>query len=218
MTIRKASLPLALVLAAALSAAPVDAQKGNGNGNGNGNGKNKHEQRDRDRDYRDDDRRRSNDDDRRVTRRNSSNDNIRWESRRGDDRWTLSRDRRSLNRNGRRVPPGWCQGRGNPHNTPENCGGYRYSTARSIWEWIGLGSDTRRTTRSGTTLDRVLNGTRRTSSSGSYTSSHSEFHRVHDARCRDAVRDANTTPQRLLIATQCKETHEDWHRRTGTRH
>lgn len=215
MTIRKASLPLALVLAAALSAAPADAQKGNGNGNGNGNGKNKHEQeqRRRDRDD-DDDRRRSNDDDRRVTRR-GSNDNVRWESRRGDDRWTLSRDRRSLSRNGRRVPPGWCQGRGNPHNTAENCGGYRFSTNRSVWEWVGLGSDTRRTTRNGTTLDRVLNGTRRTSSN---TSSHSEFHRVHDARCREAARTTSSITRRLEIASACKDEHEDWHRRAGTRH
>ncbi|HEU4454627.1 MAG TPA: hypothetical protein VFR81_16285 [Longimicrobium sp.] len=211
MTIRKASLPLALVLAAALSAAPVDAQKGNGNGNGNGNGKNKHEQRDRD-----DDRRRD-DDDRRVTRR-GSNDDVRWESRRGDDRWTLSRDRRSLTRNGRRVPPGWCQGRGNPHNTVANCGGYRYNTSRSLWDWIGLGSDTRRTTSRGTTLDRVLGGTRRTSSSGSYTSSHSEFHRVHDARCREAARTTSSLTRRLEIASACKDEHEDWHRRTGTRH
>src|SRR5690606_17689593 len=30
-----------------------------------------------------------------------------------------------------RVPPGWCRGRGNPHNTPENCG---YSNRRYDWD------------------------------------------------------------------------------------
>jgi len=214
MTIRKASLPLALALAAMLSAAPADAQKGHGNGNGNGhgNGKNKHEQRD---DRRDDDRR---DDDRRVTRRSGSNDNVRWESRRGDDRWTLSRDRRSLSRNGRRVPTGWCQGRGNPHNTAANCGGYRYNASRSLWDWVGLGSYSTNRTRSGTTLDRVLNGTRRTSSGSYSSSSHSEFHRVHDARCREAANNTSSITRRLEIASACKDEHDDWHRRTGTRH
>jgi len=207
---RNLSLPLALVLAAALSAAPVDAQKGNGNGNGNGNGKNKQEQRD-ERRGRDNDRR---DDDRRVTRR-SSNDNVRWESRSGDDRWSLSRDRRSLSRNGRRVPTGWCQGRGNPHNTAANCGGYRYNTSRSLWEWSGLGSYPSRTSSGSKTLGGILGGR---TNSGSYGSSHESFHRSHDARCREAARSTSSVTRRLEIASACKNEHDDWHRRTGTRH
>jgi len=217
MTNRRLSLPLALLLAAALSAAPADAQKGHGNGHGNGNGNGKkHEQRDERRDddrWERDDRR---DDDRRVTRRDGSNDNVRWESRSGDNRWSLSRDRRSLSRNGRRVPTGWCQGRGNPHNTAANCGGYRYNTSRSLWDWVGLGSySTNRTTSGSRTLSSVLGGR---TSSGSYDSRHAEFHRQHDARCREAGRNAGSLTRRLAIASQCKDEHDDWHRRTGTRH
>ncbi len=209
MQTRKLSLPLALLVAATFSAAPVDAQKGHGNGHGNGN---KHEQRD-ERRGRGNDRR---DDDRHVTRRSGSNDNVRWESRSGDNRWTLSRDRRSLSRNGRRVPTGWCQGRGNPHNTAANCGGYRYDSGRSIWEWIGLGSYSGSRTSSGSrTLSSVL-GSRRTS--GGYDSRHAEFHRQHDARCREAASNAGSLTRRLQVARDCKEEHDDWHRRTGTRH
>lgn len=36
---------------------------------------------------------------------------------------------RAERRTTRRVPPGWCKGRGNPHNTAANCG---YHTDR-IW-------------------------------------------------------------------------------------
>ena len=38
----------------------------------------------------------------------------------GEDRPQLQR--REANDRRDAVPPGWCLGRGNPHNTPENCG------------------------------------------------------------------------------------------------
>lgn len=204
MTKSKLSIPVALLLAAVVSAAPAEAQKGNGNGNGNG--KNKQEQREDRRDRSDDDRwerddRRDRDDDRRVTRRRGD----------GDDRWTLSRDRRTLSRNGRAVPKGWCQGRGNPHNTPANCGGYEFDTRRSVWEWIGLDRDSRRTS------NRTVLGSTRTTS-GSYSARHAEFHRQHDARCREQANRAGSLAERLRVASQCKAAHDDWHRRTGTRH
>jgi hypothetical protein len=199
------SLPLALVLAAALSASPADAQgngKGNGNGRGNGNGnKDKVEQQDR-RD-RDDDRR-----DNPVLRRSTS---------RSDGGWSLSGDRRTLTRNGRAVPRGWCQGRGNPHNTAANCGGYRYDTRRSIWEWIGLGGSGRYDPRyDDSRRSDSRTGSRRTS--GSYATSHSEFHRVNDARCRERMDRAGSWAERIRIGEQCKSEHESWHRSTGTRH
>lgn len=131
---RNLRFSLALALAAALSASPVVAQKGNGNGNGNGK---KHEQVHRSE-------RRDRDDDR-------------YERRDRDDR-------REVRRNGRDVPPGWCKGKGNPHNTPENCGyrsdrrydDRRYEDRRSISDIIlgrrSTSSTQRRTT---TSSDRL---------------------------------------------------------------
>ena len=113
------------------------------------------------------------------------------------------------------MPTGWCQGRGNPHNTAANCGGYRYSTSRSLWEWIGLGSYPSRTSSGSKTLSGVLGGR---TSSGSYSSSHESFHRSHDARCREAARNTSSLTRRLEIARDCKQEHDEWHRRTGTRH
>src|SRR5215211_7487695 len=130
---KKLTLPLALVVAAAFSASPAVAQKGHGNGHGN-SGKHQAnvERRDRDRD-RDDD--------------------VSWQERqRREEAWqreqrviqaqrnrTASRSTNS--RLQRRVPPGWCIGRGNPHNTVANCGAGsnrydrrydpRYSTSRN---------------------------------------------------------------------------------------
>ncbi|HEX7239726.1 MAG TPA: hypothetical protein VF263_05645, partial [Longimicrobiaceae bacterium] len=45
---------------------------------------------------------------------------------RRSDRW--EDEVRLERRGGKRVPEGWCQGKGNPHNTVENCGrsGTRY--------------------------------------------------------------------------------------------
>ena len=210
----KLSLPVALVLAAFVTAQPALAQgNGKGNGNGNGNGKGRGNDRDRvEQVRRDRDRDR---DDARLVRRDRDGDD-RWERR--SDRygtWEISRDRRTLRRNGRDVPRGWCQGRGNPHNTPENCGGWRYSQNRSVWDWIGIGgsrTDDRRWD------DRVYSRTGRTSSSGgSYSGSHSEYHRWHDQVCADRARGASLS-ERLRIAAQCKAEHDDWHRQTGTRH
>ena len=203
----KLSLPVALVLAAVVTASPALAQGNSGKGRGHG----KQEQRDnrgnRDRD-RDDDRfsrRDRDDDDRRFSRSSTFSGN----------RFEISRDRRTLLRNGRRVPPGWCIGRGNPHNTPENCGGWTWSQNRSIWDWIGIGSrddrrwDDRR-------RDDVRWDTRR---SGSLSSSHGEFHRWHDQRCRELAAQAGTSLRRLVeVRAACKAEHDEWHRRTGTRH
>lgn len=41
-------------------------------------------------------------------------------------------------RNARPVPPGWCQGRGNPHNTSANCG---YHTDRIERDRDGVWKD-----------------------------------------------------------------------------
>jgi Ni/Co efflux regulator RcnB len=202
----KLSLPLALALAAVVSASPVLAQGNSGKGRGHG----KQEQRDN-RGNRDRDRDRDRDDDR-FSRRD---DRFERSTVFAGNRFEISRDRRTLLRNGRRVPPGWCRGRGNPHNTPENCGGWSHSQSRSIWDWIGISSGDRRDDRRWD--DRL--DTRRRSSSGSFSGSHSEFHRYHDQRCRELAAQAGTNLRRLVeIRATCKAEHDDWHRRTGTRH
>jgi len=155
---KKLSLPLALVVAAAFSASPVVAQ-GNGKGHGNsGKHQPQVERRDRDRD-----------------------DDDRWEERRDrDERWQREqraqqrRNRsaaRGTNRLERRVPPGWCIGRGNPHNTVANCGPGANRYDRRYDPYYG-------TSRSST-------GTY-----GSYgnTGSYSEWKRWHDQQCRDLAR------------------------------
>jgi hypothetical protein len=207
------SLPLALALAAAVSASPVLAQGTSGKGHGRG----KQEQRDnrgnRDRD-RDDDRfsrrdRDDDDDDRRFSRSST------W----GGHRWELSRAGRTLRRDGRRVPPGWCIGRGNPHNTRENCGGWRWDQRRTIWDWIGIGSRDDRRWDDRRRDDGRWDDRWDTRRSGSVSSSHAEFHRWHDQRCRQLAAQAGTNLRRLVeVRAICKAEHDDWHRRTGTRH
>ncbi|HEX5724707.1 MAG TPA: hypothetical protein VFX98_04530 [Longimicrobiaceae bacterium] len=171
MKIRALNFSLALALAAAVSASPALAQ-GNGKGNGNGRGQsNKQEQRD----------------ERRVDRDHD----------RDDDRWEDVRLERR--RNDRRVPPGWCIGRGNPHNTPENCGWNDDNRRRG-------GVDPRFDTRS-------------TGRGGSYTERHADFHRVHDRRCRDlAAQRPLDLRWQLQVRQECAAEHQAWHRREGIAH
>ena len=86
------SMRLNLALAAALATALVASPVEAQKGKGNGN--DKHEGRGR------------------VEARDRDGD-------RDARRRTSTRVER---RDTRRVPPGWCQGRGNPHNTAANCG------------------------------------------------------------------------------------------------
>jgi hypothetical protein len=165
---RTMALPLTLVMATLLSAAPAMAQ---GNSQNRGNAPRAELREDRDDRDRDRDRPRL---DRRDTRQ---------DARKGP----------------RQVPPGWCIGRGNPHNTPENCG---YARDRR-------GDD--RVYDRNRTVDRRA-GT-------SYEQRHADFHRRHDAECRERARRAGLRPAELLrVRTECAREHDEWHRREGTRH
>ncbi|MBW3655101.1 MAG: hypothetical protein KY444_03285 [Gemmatimonadetes bacterium] len=190
----KFSLPLALALAAALSASPADAQKG-GKGNGRGQGQ---EQRDRDRD-RDRDERYDRDDDR--------------DERRARDRRDGRDEPRFERRGERRVPPGWCRGRGNPHNTAANC---RYNSRSSAWERYDS-----RTGRYETRdqYERRTRDSRYGGTSGSYDQEHREFHYSHDRQCREraAQRPLDISWQ-VQVRSECKAAHDDFHRRWGTAH
>lgn len=177
------NLPLAIALAAALSASPALAQ-GNGKGKGN-NDRDRVEQRDR-RDRDDDDR---------------------WD--RDDDRRYEPRFER---RSSQRVPPGWCRGRGNPHNTAANC---RYNSRNSQWERYDS-RDRRWETR--TTWERGTN-TRYDGRSGSYEAAHRDFHYSHDRQCRERASQRPLDMRwQLQVRRECAETHEAWHRRAGIAH
>jgi hypothetical protein len=176
MSNRTMALPLTLVMAALLSAAPAMAQ---GNSQNRGNAPRAELREDReDRDDRDRDRPRL---DRRQDKRQDG--------------------RQDARRNTRQVPPGWCIGRGNPHNTPENCGYAR----------------DRRDTDRDRVYDRNRTVDRRAGTS--YEQRHADFHRRHDAECRERARRAGLRPAELLrVRTECAREHDDWHRREGTRH
>ena len=173
---------LPLVLALAAALAATDAQaQGNGKGQGNRD-RDREEQRDRDRRDRDDDR---------------------WDDRRNEPRF----ERRTE----RRVPPGWCQGRGNPHNTAANC---RYNGRLSQWERYD-DRDRRWETRS--TYERGTSGS--TYNRGSYDAAHRDFHYSHDRQCRErAAQRPLDLRYQVQVRQECARIHEDFHRRWGTSH
>ena len=187
---KKLTLPLALVVAAVFSASPAVAQKGHGHGNGHGNSGKHAEVVRRDRD----------DDD----------DGDRWEDRqRRDEQWQREqrvqqqrRNRttaRSGNRLERRVPPGWCIGRGNPHNTVANCGpgNNRYDRRYDPYYGSSRGS---------------------TGTYGSYgkPGSYSERKRWHDQQCRDLSRQRPLDLRwQLQVRQQCAAEERDARNRYG---
>jgi hypothetical protein len=117
-----------------------------------------------------------------------------------DDRW--DDDDVRLERRDRRVPPGWCKGKGNPHNTRENCGRRRDDDRRY---------DDRRYE------DRRYDD--RLGRSGSYQESHQAFHREHDRICRERASQRAFDPVwQLRVRNECKVEHDRWHASTGTRH
>jgi hypothetical protein len=163
------ALPLALLLAAAGTAVPAEAQ---GNGRGQQQRELREDRRDRDQprfERRDDDRRQG-------------------DQRRGDDRYQTRRN----------VPPGWCIGRGNPHNTPANCG-YRDNRGRNARY------DTRYERRGG--------------SYGSYDEAHRQFHREHDAWCAARRRERPLDLRwQAQVRMECREAHDRFHREWGRSH
>jgi hypothetical protein len=185
----KFNFPLMIALAAALSASPAVAQGNSGHGRDRDRGDDRKEQRD-ERRVRDDD-----DDD---------DDRPRFERRRTGDR----AQQRSVSTQ-RRVPPGWCQGRGNPHNTPQNC---RYNSRSREWERFD--TRTRRwEDRAGYERNESRNGT------SSYEQAHRDFHYNHDRQCRDrAAQRPLDVRWQVQVRSECRAVHDDFHRRWGTPH
>jgi hypothetical protein len=173
-----------LPLALALAAA-LSASPALAQGNGKGNGN-----RDRDRDRVEERDRRDRDDDR-------------WDDRRNEPRF----ERRSE----QRVPPGWCRGRGNPHNTPANC---RYNSRLREWERYD-DRDRRWETRG--TWERGTDS--RYGNSGSYDAAHRDFHYTHDRQCRErAAQRPLDLRWQVQVRQECRAIHEDFHRRWGIAH
>ncbi|MBW3628467.1 MAG: hypothetical protein KY464_04135 [Gemmatimonadetes bacterium] len=167
-------LPLMLALAVTVAASPVDAQ-GRGNDKGNGNGKAKSGEV-----------RRGNQEERPALQRRDSDDD-RYDDRNGtyDDGYYVRTDRQRAN-----VKRGWCQGKGNPHNTVENCG-YQSSRNRSGYDGRG----------------------------GSYEQNHAEFHRYLDDRYRQLSAERGLDIRRQLeLRAQKSAEHNRWHDQAGRRH
>lgn len=54
---------------------------------------------------------------------------------------------------------------------------------------------------------------------GSYDQAHRAFHRDHDRICRErASQRPFDVRWQLRVRAECKARHDEWHRRTGTRH
>jgi len=142
----------------------------------------------------------------RVERRDRDDD------RRDDDRRTEPRFERRTSST-QRVPPGWCRGRGNPHNTAANC---RYNSSRRIWERY---DDRDRRWESRETYERGANTRTNTRNSGSYDSAHRDFHYSHDRQCRErAAQRPLDMRWQLTVRRECAEVHEAFHRRWGIAH
>ena len=91
-----------------------------------------------------------------------------------------------------KIPPGWCQGVGNPHNTVENCG-YTRDSGRSDYPISGR--------------------------NGSYEEAHARFHQDLDYRYeRLAAERPLDISYQLQLQARKRAEHEDWHRRTGISH
>ncbi len=115
------------------------------------------------------------------------------------------------------VPPGWCIGKGNPHNTPENC---RYSNG-GIWGDLDGRSDSRYPYPDGRIGDSryPYPDSRAGMDRGSYDAAHREFHRIHDRRCQELASRSPLDPiYQLEVRGQCKLEHDEWHRRAGIAH
>jgi hypothetical protein len=134
------------------------------------------------------------------------------DDRRDDGRRTEPRFERRTSST-QRVPPGWCRGRGNPHNTAANC---RYNSSRRIWERY---DDRDRRWESRETYERGANTRYDSRNRGSYDAAHRDFHASHDRQCRArAAQRPLDMPWQLQVRRECAEVHQAFHRRWGIAH
>ena len=111
--------------------------------------------------------------------------------------WDADRYRRSTQRH-KDVPPGWCNGVGNPHNTVANC---------------GVGSD-RYDSRYGVYRDRDGVYRDRDNRYGTYGEAHEAFHRHQDQICSERLSQRPLDPSwQVQVRSECSAEHDRWHDR-----
>ena len=92
------------------------------------------------------------------------------------------------------VPPGWCKGKGNPHNTVENCG---YQSQNGVYRPGNNGGY----------------------GNGSYEQQHADFHRYLDDRYRAlAAQRPLDIRWQLEVRSQKSAEHDRWHAQMGRAH
>jgi hypothetical protein len=95
-----------------------------------------------------------------------------------------------------KVPPGWCRGVGNPHNTPENCGYNSRDPRYPVDDRYPIDERDR-----------------------SYEQTHADFHREMDAHyTRLAAQRPLDLQYQLELQVQKRAEHDNWHRRVGIAH
>ena len=136
-------------------------------------------------------------DDRLEDRRTAGRVEDRRTDRRSDSTWEdiiFGRDDDRYEQRRRDVPRGWCQGRGNPHNTPENCG---YGSDRR-YDWDD---------------DDRYGGY------GSYSQAHTAFHRALDREYAARSSQGRSDPlYQIRLRAEKASDHQQWRERMGTRH
>lgn len=111
--------------------------------------------------------------------------------------WDADRYRRSTQRH-KDVPPGWCNGVGNPHNTVANC---------------GTGSD-RYDSRHGVYRDRDGVYRDRDNRYGTYGEAHEAYHRHQDRICSERLSQRPLDPSwQVRVRSECSAEHDRWHDR-----
>lgn len=170
----KVHVPAVLALLAALTATPVLAQ-------GKAKGQEKHKDRSE------------------VVQQKRSSERPELQRRdRPDDRYDRRWDDRDRSKGKRKsVPPGWCIGKGNPHNTPENCG------TRSDRRYDDRDYDDR-------DRDRRDDGRRY----GSLVEAHDRFYRDLERRCDRRLAERPLDPVwQIRVRAECRAEHDRWHDR-----
>jgi|GEM_PF-1134474 len=127
---------------------------------------------------------------------------VRWDreyERRSGSAWSWDDERwRRSSRRHKDVPPGWCTGVGNPHNTVANCG-------------YGEGRYDRR---SGVYRDRDGGYRSGDREYGSFEQAHEAFHRHHERVCQDRLAQRPLDPEwQIRVRRECSAEHDRWHDR-----
>lgn len=138
----------------------------------------------------------------RTVRRQAERREVRWdrdyESRSGSTwSWDDERWRRSSRRH-KDVPPGWCTGVGNPHNTVANCGAGQGRYDRRGGVYRDRDGDYR-------SVDREY---------GSFGEAHEAFHLHHERVCQDRLARRPLDPEwQIRVRRECSAEHDRWHDR-----